>query len=78
MSDVALAYETLDRQSQIEVEQLVLRLVSKQERMRQEKKHSREEVDAMLKSMMGKSHSWDGLDVLEYQRKLRGEYRDNV
>ena len=78
MSDVALAYETLDRQSQIEVEQLVSRLVLKQERLRPEKKRSREEIDAMLKSLMGKSHSWNGADVLDYQRKLRGEYRDNV
>lgn len=54
------------------------RLVLKQERLRPEKKRSREEIDAMLKSQMGKSHSWNGADVLDYQRKLRGEYRDNV
>ncbi len=78
MSDVALAYEILDRQSQIEVEQLVSRLVLKQERLRPEKKRSREEIDAMLRSLMGKSHSWNGADVPDYQRKLRGEYRDNV
>ena len=78
MSDVALVYEILDRQSQIEVEQLVSRLVLKQERLRPEKKRSREEIDAMLKSLMGKSHSWNGADVLDYQRKLRGEYSDNV
>lgn len=77
MSDVALAYESLDRESQMEVEQLVFRLVEKQ-KQKKEKKRTREEIEAMLDSLMGRSTAWQGVDILEYQRKLRGEYRERI
>ena len=78
MSDLALAYESLDRQSQMEVEQLVFKLVEKQKKKEQKPKRTREEIEAMLDSLMGRSTAWKDVDVLEYQRQLRGEYRENV
>lgn len=78
MSDVALAYETLDRQSQIEVEQLVFRLVEKQKQAKTKKKRTREEIESMLDSFIGCSTAWQDVDILAYQRQLRGEYRDHV
>ena len=78
MSDIALAYESLDSQSQMEVKQLVFRLASNRTHQSNPVKRSRDEVVAMLQSMMGTSHAWQGVDILEYQRQLRGEYRENV
>ncbi|MCR5621457.1 MAG: hypothetical protein K6G18_06340 [Treponema sp.] len=78
MSDVALAYKSLDRSSQIEIENLVFKLVAKQENESAQKQRTHEENVALVKSFMGRSHSWNGGDVLEYQRQLRGEYRENV
>ena len=78
MSDVAEAYESLDRQSQMEVEQLVFRLVEKQKQSQKETQRTHEENVALLNSLMGTTHVWDGVDVLEYQRKLRGEYRERL
>ena len=77
MSDIAVAYESLDSQSQMEVNQLVFRLAAKRTASSTPVKRSRDEVVAMLQSMMGTSHAWHGGDVLEYQRQLRGEYREN-
>ena len=34
---------------------------------------SREEIEASVRSFMGRSHSWQGEDALEYQRKMREE-----
>ena len=34
---------------------------------------SKEEVRAILDSFRGKSHCWDGMDPVTYQRKMREE-----
>lgn len=77
MSDVALAYEALNKQSQHEVEQLVFQLMAKQDASA-ESKRSHSENLSLVKSFVGKTHAWKDMDVLEYQRQLRGEYRENV
>ena len=78
MSDAALAYETLDKQSQMEVDQLIFRLVEKKKNASYEKERTHSENIALVKSFMGKSHAWDGTNILDYQKQLRGEYRENV
>ena len=42
------------------------------------KKRTRENIEAILDEFTGCTHAWDGVDILEYQRQLRGEYRENV
>jgi hypothetical protein len=48
--------------------------VLRMERKKQERTH--EENLALVKSFMGVSSCWKGENILEYQRKLRGEYHD--
>ena len=43
---------------------------------RQRKKRTHEENIELVKSFMGVSKCWQNEDILEYQRKLRGEYNE--
>ena len=52
--------------------------VPEKKRETEKKGRSVEELDAIFDSVSGRCHAWDGVDVLEYQRQLRGEYRENV
>ena len=82
MSDVALAElmrEVVSRPYEERVELLnsiahSLRVVPPAHK----KTMSESDARAMLDSFMGRSRAWDGVDILEYQRQLRGEYRENV
>ena len=38
------------------------------------RKRTHEENTELVKSFMGMSNCWQNTDILEYQRKLRGEY----
>ena len=78
MADAVLAYEALDKQSQLKVDQLIFKLSNKRANPSGGKKRSHEENVALVKSFMGKTRAWEGVDALEYQRQLRGEYRENV
>lgn len=78
MSSVAFAYEKLDRQHQIQVERFVSNLVAKQKNEITRVKRTHEENVSLVETFMGRSHAWDGIDILEYQQNLRGEYRENA
>ena len=80
-----MSYEMLERQiralpetAQLEVERFVVRLAAGRERNSAEQNRTHEENVELVDSLIGQSHAWDGVDILEYQRQLRGEYRENA
>lgn len=72
MSDAVLdAYNALSLEAQKEVEHLIYFLVSQQNKQSEKVKSQEELID----SFVGKCHSWNSVDALEYQKSLRSEER---
>ena len=79
MSDIALDNLTkeataLPFEEQRKLLNALCSAVLRIERQKQERSH--EENLALVQSFMGVSSCWKGEDILEYQRKLRGEYHE--
>ena len=79
MSDIALANlakaaTALPYEEQRELLNVLSLSVLRIENQKAERTH--DENLALVKSFMGISSCWSGDDILDYQRKLRGEYRD--
>ena len=73
------AYSTLTEERQKNVEQFIYFLIDQQEKERggpaKSARSDSGDFESMLDSFVGCTHAWDGTDVMEYQRKMRGEYR---
>ena len=75
------AYNSLSAEKQKNVEQFAFFLVEQQKKeffsqSSQESKSSQAiDFASKLDSFIGCTHVWDNIDVMNYQKQLRGEYR---
>ena len=70
------AYNRLTADRQQNVAQFIYFLIDQQEK--QEVSTTQKDsgdFEAMIDSFAGCTHVWDDIDVMKYQKQLRGEYR---
>ena len=73
------AYNSLTAERQKNVEQFIYFLVEQQSKetscVTSFSNTNLDSFESIVDSFIGCTHAWDNTDIMEYQQKLRGEYK---